>query len=116
MAVLSLTPSCCSIVHGSSQDVVISSYPAGAKVTINGEEKGVTPTAVKLSRDNDYVVQLTKEGYKPYAARLEQSLSGWVWGNVLFGGLIGIAVDGSTGNMYNITPENVHAQLTKEEK
>lgn len=116
MAVSSLTPSCCSIMRGSTQDVGIASNPAGATVTINGEQKGVTPTTVKLDRDKEYSVLLTKEGYEPYGATLTHSLSGWVWGNVFIGGLVGLAIDAGTGSMYNISPENVQAEMTQAKK
>lgn len=116
MAVSSLSPSCCNIIHGSKQKVVISSNPAGAKVTINGEQRGVTPTVVTLDRNDEYSVLLTKKGYLPYAQRLEHSISGWVWGNLAFGGVIGFAVDASMGSLYDITPESIHAQMTKTRK
>ena len=38
-------------------------------------------------------------------------MSGWVWGNILFGGIIGLIVDASTGAMYKLTPEQVEASL-----
>lgn len=40
-------------------------------------------------------------------------VSGWVWGNVFFGGLIGLAIDAGTGNLHNIEPEHIQANLTK---
>lgn len=113
IAVSTLTPSCCSIIKGSTQEVGIASNPAGANVTINGELKGVTPTTLKLDRDKQYTIVLTKPGYEPYSAALTHSVSGWVWGNVFFGGLIGLAIDAGTGNLHNIEPEHIQANLTK---
>ena len=52
-------------------------------------------------------------GYEPYSAALTHSVSGWVWGNVFFGGLIGLAVDAGTSNLHNIEPEHIQANLTK---
>jgi hypothetical protein len=43
--------------------------------------------------------------------QLHRGTSGWVWGNIVFGGLIGLVVDASTGAMYKLTPEQVHAQF-----
>jgi hypothetical protein len=34
-----------------------------------------------------------------------------VWGNIAFGGLIGLAVDAISGGMYSLTPEQVSAVL-----
>jgi hypothetical protein len=40
-----------------------------------------------------------------------RSVSGWVWGNIVFGGLIGLAVDAIDGGLYNLTPNQVSGQL-----
>ena len=49
----------------------------------------------------------------PYETTLTKSVSGWVWGNILAGGLIGLAVDAITGGLYNLSPEQVQATMTK---
>ncbi|MDE2137367.1 MAG: PEGA domain-containing protein, partial [Gammaproteobacteria bacterium] len=51
-------------------------------------------------------------GYQPFDATITRSVSGWVWGNIVFGGLIGLAVDAIDGGMYNLTPEQVSATLS----
>jgi len=38
-------------------------------------------------------------------------MDGWFLGNLLFGGIIGIIVDASSGAMYKLTPDQVIAQL-----
>jgi hypothetical protein len=44
---------------------------------------------------------------------LHSSVSGWYFGNVVFGGLIGmLIVDPLTGAMYNLTPEKIEQPLT----
>ncbi|MFH1337185.1 MAG: PEGA domain-containing protein, partial [Candidatus Zixiibacteriota bacterium] len=53
-------------------------------------------------------------GYQPFEATITRSVSGWVWGNVLFGGLIGLAVDAISGGLYKLTPDQVAGTLTKE--
>ena len=75
--------SCGSIVNGSKQSVGFSSSP----------------------------VRITLPGYYPYSATLTHSVSGWVWGNLLMGGIIGLAVDASTGGLYVLSPDQVQAQL-----
>jgi hypothetical protein len=42
---------------------------------------------------------------------LTHSVSGWVWGNVAFGGLIGLAVDAASGGIYKLTPEQIEGSL-----
>ena len=44
-------------------------------------------------------------------------VEGWYWGNILFGGLIGmIIVDPATGAMYKLDTEAVDVSLVKLEK
>ena len=50
-------------------------------------------------------------GYQPFDMTLTRSVSGWVWGNIVFGGLIGLAVDAIDGAFYNLSPEQVSATL-----
>ena|SRR5712691_7888642 len=47
----------------------------------------------------------------PFDMTLTRSVSGWVWGNIVFGGLIGLAVDAIDGAFYNLSPEQVSATL-----
>ena len=42
-------------------------------------------------------------------------MSGWVVGNILFGGLIGLAIDAISGGMYKLSPAQVSAQLATAE-
>ena len=48
----------------------------------------------------DLVVRCAKDGHHPGLATVSSS-AGMVWGNILFGGLIGLAVDGSQGAGYD---------------
>jgi len=47
-------------------------------------------------------------------ATLTRSVSGWVWGNIVIGGLIGLAVDAISGGLYTLGPEQIARVLTKE--
>ena len=84
---------CASIMHGTSQDVGISSTPTSASVSIDNSDKGQTPFVAKLSRKDNHVIHIAADGYQPADLTLTHSTSGWVWGNLLFGGIIGLAVD-----------------------
>jgi hypothetical protein len=48
----------------------------------------------------DLAVRCTKDGYPPGIATVK-STAGMVWGNILFGGLIGLAVDANQGAGYD---------------
>jgi len=101
-------------LHGTSQDIGISSTPSGALVSIDNKSFGKTPLFAKLSRKDNHLVKIEMAGYQPFEATITRSVSGWVWGNVLFGGLIGLAVDSISGGLYKLSPEQVVATLGKE--
>lgn len=103
---------CCSIIHGTHQDVGISSAPTGAVVKIDNIQSGRTPVIAKISRKDNHFIRIEMDGYQPYEATLTRKVSGWVWGNIVFGGLIGLAVDAIDGALYNLTPEQISATLS----
>ncbi len=102
---------CATIMQGSNQEVSIASTPAGARVTVDGLEAGRTPVVAKLKRKDKHNVRIELEGYAPYEMAFARSTSGWVWGNIVFGGIPGLAIDAITGGMYKLKPEQVEAAL-----
>ncbi len=104
---------CATIMHGSSQTVGISSSPSGARVTINGEYRGETPLRVELARKQDYIIKVEKEGFEPASSTITSKVSGMTFGNIIFGGLIGLAVDAGSGGLYKLSQDDVQITLTK---
>ena len=107
------TVGCASIMHGTTQKIGISSSPTGAKVTVNNMLLGNTPVFADLKRGQEHIVAIEMEGYEKSQLTLTKSVSGWVWGNIVFGGLIGLAVDAISGGLYNLSPEQLNAELRK---
>ena len=108
---LLFTQACGTIMQGTTQQVGISSNPSNASVTINGQNHGNTPMIIDLKRKDSHMVRIQLDGYQPYETNLTRSTSGWVWGNIVFGGLIGLVVDASAGGMYKLTPEQIDSEL-----
>lgn len=110
---LSLT-SCASIVSKSSWPVTVQSNPPGATVRISDEDgkvvhSGTTPFTVTLSSKEgfftkaDYDVHAELAGHGSADARMSAHLNAWYWGNIIFGGLIGLLiVDPATGAMWKL--------------
>jgi len=105
------TQACGTIIQSTTQQVGISSNPSNASVTINGQNHGNTPMIIDLKRKDSHMVRIQLDGYQPYETNLTRSTSGWVWGNIVFGGLIGLVVDASAGGMYKLTPEQIESEL-----
>lgn len=110
---LSYCAGCSTITNGSSQDIPIRSIPAGAEVTINGMNRGETPTMVTLRRRGYYMVTLKKTCFEPTDIELRKSFgfSKWLFGNVLFGGIVGWTVDLASGSAWRIKPDEVSKVL-----
>lgn len=104
---------CATIMHGGNQSVGFSSNPSGAQVYVDNQVVGVTPVTATLSRKDQHLVRVEMQGYAPYEMRLNRSMSGWVWGNLLIGGIPGLAIDAISGAIYKLTPNEVNASLTR---
>ncbi|PYO63923.1 MAG: PEGA domain-containing protein [Gemmatimonadetes bacterium] len=100
-------------MHGSAQDVSIASQPSGASVSVDNQTLGTTPVVAKLKRKDKHTIVVKMDGYQPFEVVTTRSTSGWVWGNIVFGGLIGLAVDLGTGGAYKINPAQVNADLAR---
>jgi hypothetical protein len=108
---------------GGSQKVSIASTPPGAQVSIANRagqvvSTGTTPFEVKLKKgagyfkSENYTLSFTMPGYQPQQARLTPRLSGWYFGNIAIGGLIGmVGIDPATGAMYKLEPKDVAVTL-----
>jgi hypothetical protein len=106
-----LLTNCATIIHGTRQDISFSSNPSGADVMINDQNKGLTPIVVNLERKNNYTVKIQLAGYLPYETNIVKKVDGWIVGNIIFGGIIGLVVDAATGGMYKLTPEQINGEL-----
>jgi hypothetical protein len=125
LAGASLLNSCASIVSHSRWPVTLSSAPVGATVSVldrGGREvfSGVTPAAVQLKsgagffQRAKYTINFSKPGFATKTIPLEADVNGWYFGNLLFGGFIGlIIVDPATGAMYRLSQRDVQAALVE---
>jgi uncharacterized protein YceK len=113
---------CASIVSDSKPKVGLYSLPTNANYIIKDSKgsvllKGVTPGAALLEtsrgyfKSQSYTVTFQKDGYTETTVPLKSTVSGWYWGNLLLGGLIGmLIVDPLTGAMYTL-PEDAIGKL-----
>ncbi|SFW54518.1 PEGA domain-containing protein [Sinomicrobium oceani] len=127
LGMLLIGTSCASIVSKSSYPIMISSTPSEAKVSITNKKGkqvfiGKTPTVVKLESGSGffskahYQVLLEKPGYEPKTVPVTFKVDGWYFGNILFGGLIGmLIVDPATGAMYKLDTEFINETMQTQE-
>ena len=74
---------------------------------------GNTPLYADLERKKGHVVQINLEGFQSYQITLTRAKNGWIWGNVISFGLVGVVVDVITGAVYKLEPEQVTAVMTR---
>lgn len=113
--ILGLLAGCATIMHGKTQSVGISSIPEGALVTVDNQPVGNTPVFAELTRKDKHVVRISLESYTTATLTLDRKTSGWVWGNIAFGGLIGLAVDAITGGLYKLEPAQLSTTMIREQ-
>ena len=103
---------CATIFQGSSDTIRLSSEPSEAKILLNGHEVGKTPKTVKLNRGEEYYLEFVKEGYEKMGIKLDYSVgAGWIVLDFL-AGLVGLIIDGATGNWNDYDLESYKANLT----
>ena len=102
---------CATIVNPNYVQVPVTTEPPGATIKVAGREY-TSPASVYCPRGaGDFTMTIAKDGFNPVSIILEESLDGWMWGNLLLGGLIGLIVDLISGDGYDLEPETVHINL-----
>lgn len=112
---------CASIVSTSQYPVRVDSSIPGATVSIKDKygaevQKITTPAIVTLSsgggwKSASYMFDFEKEGYESVTETIAADINGWYWGNIVFGGIIGLLlVDPATGAMWKLK-DNVSANM-----
>jgi hypothetical protein len=124
VAIFLLSQGCCSIMATGQKTVQIKSNPSGAQVEVfDGKDQkiieGTTPFQVTLKRGDGYfkpaayVFKSSLPGEPVQVVKLTHGINGWYWGNILFGGLIGmVIVDPITGAMWE-PPSEIIIDLQK---
>lgn len=120
---ISLLTGCASVFNSGPENISINSTPNGARVSIFDEygelvASGRTQFKVALKagknfKRKSYRVKVEKLGYEPHEFIIYNKVSGWYWGNVLYGGPLGAVIDPITGNMWKLDPAEVDVKLEK---
>ena len=109
---------CASILSESSYPVRVASTPPSLSYSVTNRAgqvvaQGTTPNTVELKagagyfKREQYTIAVSRGGNVIGTANLTPTTDGWYFGNILFGGLIGlIIVDPLTGAMWAL-PEEV---------
>lgn len=111
-----LLQGCATITSGTSHTLAVMSEPPGAVCQIqrSGEVIAVvnpTPGTARISKSTrDLDVNCTRSGSSPGSAVVNATFQPVTFGNILLGGLVGVAVDAASGAM-GVYPANVTVVL-----
>lgn len=105
---------CASILSDQVYPVSVTSSPNQASYEVKDQDgivvaAGTTPDTLKLSANAGffdgelYTFNFQKDGYSDATFTLNSGVDGWYWGNILFGGILGmLIVDPATGAMFDL--------------
>jgi hypothetical protein len=103
---------CATLFQGTNEEVMIESDPPGAQVSVNDGRQGTTPFSMKVNRNDDLEIHVSKPGYSPAdIADTTHAEWGYVVSDIFFTGLIGLGVDGIDGAMFYHNQTMVTAHL-----
>ena len=117
MVAASLLGACATVTGGTTQNMTVDSDPQGAICTLTraGQTIGVvnpSPGTVRIDKSkNAIAVSCRKPGYQDSVESIDSEFTGATFGNILIGGLIGVAIDASTG-ANNLYPESITLLMT----
>lgn len=111
--------SCASIVSGNQQSISVNTgHVQGATCALeNNKGKWYvnrTPASVTVQRSyTDLVVTCEKKGISHGEKRIASHTKGMAFGNILFGGVIGVGVDMANGAAYDY-PVDINVPMGRE--
>jgi hypothetical protein len=103
---------------GTSQAVSFTSDPVPARFVVKSSSglqmaQGKAPSTVELPRRNEYQIEITAPGYEPQTMVLTKGINGWFWANLVFGGVVGGAIDFLSGAAWKLEPALVNVSMQK---
>ena len=111
-----LTSGCATVTRGKSEQVQFTSVPSGAVVSTTMGASCTTPCSLEVLRKQAFNASFQHRGQTRIVKVITKSQGEGVAagvGNVLIGGVVGVAVDAGTGATLDHVPNPVHADFTK---
>lgn len=106
---------CATIMTGKYQSIPVTSEPSGVKVRADTGESIITPGKFHLIRNEEHTLLAEYPGHESQQITLHNKAQGWVWGNILLGGGIGLIVDVVSGASDELIPKKVHFNFVSPE-
>lgn len=111
-----LLTGCATVTTGSTQNIAVTTDPDGADCSFSRNEQFIarvnpTPGSLSISKSGSSLsVSCKREGYHDIVETIGSEFQAVTLGNILIGGIIGIAVDAASGAI-NKYPESVSVKF-----
>jgi hypothetical protein len=109
------TANCATVTRGTTNQVQFVSEPAEAEVRTSMGHTCTTPCTIEVSRKSEFIAVFKKAGYQdasvPVQTRVAGSGAAGFAGNVILGGVVGMAADAATGATLEHYPNPVTVTL-----
>ena len=114
-----MSTGCASIVNGNNQSVSVTTRSQGAQLAgatckltnDKGEWYALTPGSVTIRRSyKDLAVDCAYDGLDAGVTNAKSTTKGMVFGNLIFGGVIGAGIDIASGAAYDY-PDVIHVDM-----
>jgi hypothetical protein len=106
---------CATVTRGTTEQVQFFSDPPGAQVHTSLGHSCVTPCTLQFGRKEEFTVNYSKPGYVsqevPVTTRVAGAGAAGFAGNVIVGGVVGMAADVATGSALEHVPNPVTITL-----
>lgn len=107
---------CATITRGTTNQVAFQSEPAEADMKTSTGQTCITPCTLAISRKSEFTAVFSKPGYNDFSVAVQTKIAGngaaGFAGNILVGGVIGMAADAASGATLDHTPNPVVANMT----
>jgi hypothetical protein len=111
VALALMMSSCATITRGTTSQVQFHSDPPGAAMRTSHGHSCVTPCVLQMNRKDEFIATFSKPGYADQEVQVRTKLAGegaaGFVGNVVIGGVVGMAADAATGATLEHIPNPV---------
>jgi hypothetical protein len=106
---------CATVTRGTTDQVQMRSAPSGAIATASTGQSCTTPCTITVGRKDEFSVHFQKPGFISQDVQVKTQASGpgqaAMAGNLIVGGIVGLATDASTGATLDHVPNPVSVEL-----
>jgi hypothetical protein len=106
---------CATVTRGTNDQVQLRSAPSGAIATASTGQSCTTPCTITVGRKDEFSVRFEKPGFISQDVQVKTQASGAgqaaMAGNLIVGGIVGMATDASTGATLDHVPNPVSVEL-----